>query len=265
VTVGADVVGYLFSAGGAVSVFLIIALWIGLSPSARGPRRWLIVAALLFSLSSIYGCQSLVTRALVGSYKPLQRSDVQPGRDTAIVVLGSGSVNAEDWDGRMLSVVDRTAASRVAEAVRVFQLVDATLVISSGGDPHSKHHGAPTGESMKDALVQAGVPADRIIVETVSKTTRDEAIVVAPMLAARGVSQVVLVTSGVHMARSLGAFRAVGVRAIPAIARGFTTDDSDYPSVLAFVPTKEGLAMASDNAHEILGLAYYWLRGWWKR
>jgi uncharacterized SAM-binding protein YcdF (DUF218 family) len=86
--------------------------------------------------------------------------------------------------------------------------------------------------------------------------------VVAPLIEARGVTQVILVTSGVHMRRSLGAFRAVGIRAIPAIAREF---DPDPPLGFILLPTKEGLGQAAENAHETVGLVYYWLRGWWKR
>jgi hypothetical protein len=32
-----------------------------------------------------------------------------------------------------------------------------------------------------------------------------------------------------------------------------------------FLPSKEGLAVAATNAHELLGFVYYWLRGWWRR
>jgi uncharacterized SAM-binding protein YcdF (DUF218 family) len=38
---------------------------------------------------------------------------------------------------------------------------------------------------MKDALVGAGIPRDRVVVETISKTTRDEAVVVSQLLAER--------------------------------------------------------------------------------
>ncbi len=167
-----------------------------------------------------------------------------------------------DWDGRTLSFVDRAAAIRVTEAARVFRLVDAAIVVSSGGDPHPKRYGAPTGETMRDALVAAGVPLDRIVVETQSHTTRDEAIVVGPILESRGASQIILVTSGIHMTRALGTFRAAGIPAVPAIAREF---DPEPALASFFLPTKEGLAVASENVHEILGITYYWLRGWWRR
>src|SRR6185295_8970327 len=75
------------------------------------------------------------------------------------------------------------------------------------------------GITLRDAMVTLGVPAARLIVETESRDTHDEAVIVAPMLRNLDVEHVVLVTSGTHMRRSLGTFRAQGIRAIPAIAR----------------------------------------------
>ena len=260
-TAGSDLVAYIFSAGGVICGFLIVTVWTLLAPTSARPRRILIVTSLAFVVLSVYGIQYFFARALIGSFKPFEAARVDSARRTAIVVLGSGSVNAEDWDGRTLSFVDRAAAIRVTEAARIFRLIDPAIVVSSGGDPRTKRRGAPTGETMKDALVAAGVPLDRIVVETQSRTTRDEAIVVGPILESRGASQVILVTSGIHMTRALGTFRAAGIPAVPAIAREF---DREPSLAMILLPSREGLGVAAENMHEIVGIAYYWLRGWWR-
>src|SRR5262249_44692043 len=159
----------------------------------------------------IYAGQFVVAQLLVGSLKPFEAADAASARRTVVVVLGSGTVMAEDWDGRMFSLPDRAAMARVLEASRVFRLIDPAIIISSGGDPHPGRKAPPTGETMRDAMVTLGVPADRIVVETESRTTHEEAVVVAPMLQAQRAEQVILVTSEEHMRRSLGSFRAVGI------------------------------------------------------
>jgi uncharacterized SAM-binding protein YcdF (DUF218 family) len=262
VTAGADALSYLLSAGGAIVIITFTAVWLAVAPASRRARRTLVIVVIGLAFLSIYGFQYLVARLLIWPLTPFDASQADATRRTAIVVLGSGSVNTLDWDGQTRSYVDRTGAIRVTEAVRVFRLVDPAFVVSSGGDPHSGRRGVPTGETMRDALLSAGVPAERILVETQSKTTREEALIVAPLVEARGVTQVIVVTSGVHMRRSLGAFRAVGIHAIPAIAREL---DPDPALGFMLLPTKEGLGQASENAHEAAGLVYYWLRGWWKR
>jgi uncharacterized SAM-binding protein YcdF (DUF218 family) len=147
----------------------------------------------------------------------------------------------------------------VLEASRVFRAIDAAWVISSGGKVHLDEPAVPSGESMRDALMQLGVPRERIVVETESRNTHEEAIVIAPMLRSLQVDQVVLVTSDIHMLRSLCTFRAAGVDAIPAIARN---PYADAPPRQRVVPGERGLMLSSAVAHEVLGIGYYYVRGW---
>jgi uncharacterized SAM-binding protein YcdF (DUF218 family) len=114
---------------------------------------------------------------------------------------------------------------------------------------------------MRTALVQLGVPATRILTESTSLNTRDQAILVRPMLDRLEAQQVVLVTSQVHMRRSLGAFRAAGITAIPAVAEDRGPDLS-WP--LWILPSGSGLQTSAMAAHEGAGLVYYALRGWYR-
>jgi hypothetical protein len=63
------------------------------------------------------------------------------------------------------------------------------------------------------------------------------------------------------MRRSIGSFRAVGVDVVPAIARDLRRD---VTWMQRWLPGDEGLGTASENAHELLGIVYYALRGWWR-
>jgi uncharacterized SAM-binding protein YcdF (DUF218 family) len=257
---GADLVRYVISGGGVVCCFLIAALWIIRSPSSKRARGFLSIAALVFTASSMYGPQYLIARAMSRRLAPFKAADARSGVRTAIILLGSGSVAVEDWQGRKYSFADHSAAARVLEAVRVFRMVDHAIVISSGGKPHPDDNEKPSGETMRDALVTLGVPPDRIVIEAASKTTRDEAVIVRDMLRSEHIEQTILVTSQTHMRRALGAFRTAGVDAIPAIANEF---DRNVSWTQFIVPSDDGLWVASLNAHEVLGIAYYWMRGWW--
>lgn len=259
---GSDFVRYLLSVSGVVVAFVVLAIWIARRPASVLARRCLLGCAVVFAAASIYAGQYLVARVIAAGFRPLKPADVAAGRRTAVVVLGGGGYDVEDWSGRTYSVVDFSAATRVLEASRVYKMIDPAFVISSGGNPYLDSSTRPTGETMRGALATLGVPADRIIVETVSRTTRDEAIVVAAILKEQAAEQVVLVTSQTHMRRALGAFRAVGVYPIPAVALEF---DRAKTLLQWAMPGEVGLLMASNNAHEILGIVYYWLRGWWKR
>ncbi|MGE5243906.1 MAG: YdcF family protein [Betaproteobacteria bacterium] len=257
----ADILRYVLSTGGLIILVLSATLWLAARPASVRARRLLVVLAVFFALAATYGVDYAAGRALLIGLRPFTRADAPAGGRTAIVVLGSGSTTVFDWNGEQFSTVDRHAASRVLEAARVYRLIQPAIVISSGGLPHPARLEVPSGETMRDALVSLGVPASRIVVETRSRTTHDEAAIVAPMLASLGVDHVVLVTSDTHMRRSLGTFRAQGIVATPAIAR------SVYPvefRIEWMLPTRHGLDAAAEVAHEYLGIAYYTLRGWYR-
>jgi len=259
--VGSDIVRYIFSAGGVTVLLLVTAIWLRVRMRTSRTRTVVFWSAIVFGIASIYAVDHLVGLALVGRLQPFSAGEATRGPRTAIVVLGSGSITEEDWDGRAFSVPDRSGVARVTEAARVFRLTQAEVVISSGGMPHPGGLDAPSGETMRAALIQLGVPPGRIVVETESRTTHDEAVIIAPMLHDLRIERVVLVTSDIHMRRSLGTFRAAGVDATPAIARGIyeLNDWTDW-----LIPTRYGLNAAAAVVHELLGIAYYRLRGWYR-
>ena len=201
-----------------------------------------------------------IKRVLAIGYAPVTVIDVPKGH-TAVVILGSGSYVARDWTGRRFASVDRIGAVQVAEAARLYHLLSPDFVISSGGLLEASENSWPSGSTMADALVHLGVPGDRIVVEEESGTTHDEAVIVKRLLAGRPVDHVVLVTSQVHMRRSLGTFLAEGLTAIPAIAYENPPFDEWW---VPLVPTDKGLEESGQVAHELAGLAFYRLRGWYK-
>jgi uncharacterized SAM-binding protein YcdF (DUF218 family) len=255
-----SLITYLFSSGAAVLLSLAAALWVVAKPSSRLARRTLVTVTLTYAAASTYVLGHSVDRLLVAGFEPFSPRDA-PGGATAIVVLGSGTSTSVDWDENTLTMLDIPSAMRVLEAARVFRLTNARWVVSSGGLVNPDDQDEPSGSAMRDALARLGVPAEQIVVEVESRNTREEAMIVAPILSRLGIQQTILVTSDVHMRRSLGAFRAVGVDAIPAIARHWRNRPS---TLLRFVPTEVGLHESALAAHEVLGLAYYLMRGWYR-
>jgi uncharacterized SAM-binding protein YcdF (DUF218 family) len=254
------VASHLLSSGGAVLVLVVIAMWMWRRPASSRARRWLLAAALVYAVLSSYAISHATGRLLVTGLRPLAPEDV-PAGPTAIVVLGSGSYTARDWNDARLPVLDRASAGRVLEAIRVFKMTDAAWVIASGGLLTPTPFDEPNGKTMRDVMARAGIPEARLLLETESRNTHEEAVIVGRMLAPLNVQHVILVTSETHMRRSLGTFRAEGIRAVPAIAR-------EPAPVMAWtawiIPSEGGLSRAADVWHEILGLAYYFVRGWYR-
>jgi uncharacterized SAM-binding protein YcdF (DUF218 family) len=258
VTSGAALVRFLLSSGGIAGTLFVLILWTRLRPHAKAARVCLMTAAVAYVLLSVYPLPHAAAQWLARPFHSLQKADVPPG-ETAVVLLGSGNNTAENWSGDRYSVLDSIGTERALEAFRVYRLLDARWIISSGGQPDPEDHDQPAGVVMQTVLTQMGVPAERILIEQQSRTTRDEAVIVAGMLQTLHVEHVVLVTSGLHMRRALAVFRGAGIFAIPAIARETPHTASWLRNVL---PTDDGLDESQYVLHEILGLAYYALRGW---
>jgi len=249
----------LLSPGAPPILFLACALWIWRSPRSTAARRTAIAAAAFYLAASIYAIPATLAA-------PLTRGQTLfaphlSGRGTAIVLLGGGGERVGGADGA-LSLMSRAEASRALEAARVFALVSPDWVISSGGPDPSEPLQQPSSIVMRDALVGLGIPASRIRLESTSRTTHDEAVLIAPMLRSLDVQRAILVTSAIHMPRAFGAFRAVGVDAIAAPA----PDPDAFASWRQrWLPTDGGLRFTAELAHECIGLPYYWVRGWWTR
>ena len=69
--------------------------------------------------------------------------------------------------------------------------------------------GGDSAVEMRKEALALGVPAEAIVLETESTSTRENITAVAPLIRARGWRRIALVTSESHMLRALGAARKV--------------------------------------------------------
>lgn len=250
---------FIFSTPGVVVAFFAIAVWIAVRPTSRIARRLLVAVATMYLFASIYAVPMFASRALTRHYHQFTAADTPPGR-VALVIFGAGIESVAGWDEHVY-VANAVAAARVLEAVRVYRIVKPEWVISSGGNVTPDDPAEPSSVNMQRMLVELGVPKERIVLESRSRDSHDEAAIIGPMLHALGAQSVILVTSSVHMPRSAGAFRAVGLNVTPAIA-----PDPAFQNAWTFwyLPHSKGLDYSAEVAHEFGGIPYYWLRGWWK-
>lgn len=224
---------------------------------ARSGRRWVAAVIAFYLLLSNPAGSGLLARTLTGRYHPITSAAEARGA-RVVVLLGSGSVNLRA-SGRQLSSVTMEAGLRVLETARLFELLDGPLVIASGGVTEHDVSAAPESVALQRALIAVGVSADRILLESESKNTHDEAIIVKRMLAERGLTDFVLVASPLHMRRSVLAFEQQGMHPIPSPSP-LVPDRSRERSVL--LPSDLWLQIGDSVVYEWLARGYYWWQGW---
>ncbi len=224
---------------------------------ARWGRRWVGAVFLFYLVLSSPVTSGLLARTLTNGYRPIDSAGEAHGAHV-VVLLGAGSVNLRAT-GRQLSSVTMEAGLRVLEAARLFNLLNGPLVIASGGITEHEPDAAPESAALQRALIEVGVRPDRIVLESESKNTREEALIIKRMLADRGATDFVLVTSPLHMRRSMMAFEREGMHPIPSPS-ALVPDRSSPASRL--LPSDLWLQVGDSVLYEWLARGYYWWRGW---
>jgi uncharacterized SAM-binding protein YcdF (DUF218 family) len=240
-----------------VVAMAIALIWLFRRPQQAAPRR-LLAAVLIgyWALTTRVGAE-LLAAGIIGHVSRIESPDAARGADT-VVVLSAGSMTYAAAD-LQLDVLEPDTVLRVLEAARVAKLISARLVIASGGRPRPALELRPDSAPMADALAASGVRFDRILQESQSTTTHEQAQLIRGMLVEHGARRFVLVTSPTHMRRSLAVFRAEGLDPIPSMARVRSDAQSPPPW---WLPNKESMRLSDVALYDYAANVYYWLRGW---
>lgn len=174
-------------------------------------------------------------------------------KTNAIIVLGGGSAQ---WQSASLVVPRLEVQSRVYEGFRQYQQCKKSgqvcVVIFTGGVPKEIPAQAfpavrlSEAQTMKNSLIDVGVPADDILTEDQSSDTEDNASMTAALLKKRTFESLVLVTSGTHLKRANEWFLHNGLSAELA--------PSDHQQIVNYSLTAKNLHITDVALHELLGL-----------
>ncbi len=232
-------------------------LWLLARPRSRAPRLYLAAVAIELWLAATPLGVRLAMLGLTSGFDSIHTAE-EAGHADAVVILGGGA-NTFSLDGELVGVLSRPSLLRALEGARVAKLLDARLVVASGGAPRPELQRRPESEIMRDVLVALGVPARTIVLESASRTTRDEARRLGPILEAHHVRRFVLVTSLTHMRRSLAALRAEGLDPIPSAA---PVSSDEAPRPRWWLPNEDSQELFDEAVYEQAARIYYWWKGW---
>ncbi len=132
----------------------------------------------------------------------------------AIVVLGGGT---KPMNSPRPRVQVAEAGDRILYGSRLLLQGKAPLLIVSGGRAEWMGEGGnPESEDMAIFAQALQVPASVIIQDPTSLTTYENAVNVKQIMQQRQIQKILLVTSALHMPRSLAIFRKLSIDAIAA-------------------------------------------------
>lgn len=219
--------------------------------------------ALAFASAAVlwfFSCPA-ITFVLVRSLESKFDKPVNLPKAPAIVLLGGCTRPAVP---PRTSVEVSCAGDRVLHAARLFKQGLAPVIICTGGKL-SFVYNFPGSEAWCMASIlrnDCGVDSSGIIIEDKAENTHDNALNTEKILQARGMKrEVILVTSAVHMYRSVRIFRKCGCVVYPSAA-DFRADASFQWNLFSFFPSVEALFESANALHEYYGIIAYSILGW---
>jgi uncharacterized SAM-binding protein YcdF (DUF218 family) len=182
-----------------------------------------------------------------------------PSDVDGVVVLGGGiarGISAVRGQPSFRETMERFAA--IPELAR--QYLDARILFTGGSAWNHGGEDPPEAQVIRTFLDAQGVPKDRVLLEGESRSTRQNATLSLALAQPRPGERWLLVTSAMHMPRSIGVFRRAGWPEMLAWRVDYrTTGAYDLNSAL---DVSGNLAELDLAAYEWLGLVYYRLLGY---
>lgn len=246
---------------GLVFILLTVALFLAWKSSSWTPIP-IILALLLVGIAGNGWISNWIVKSLEWQYIPTKIAPAE-----AIVILGGG-IKSADAPRPMIDVSEQ--GDRVIYGAKLYREGLAPLIVTSGGRiAWLGYGGQPESSDMAKLLQMLGVPDSAIVEEPNSLNTYQNAVNTGKILAERGIGQIILVTSAMHMPRSLKIFHKQGIRAIPAPTDYLVSQqelqepNSSLAAVmLNLIPDAGHLDRTTRAIKEYIGTVVYRLRGW---
>ena len=227
----------------------LILVW----PLKKKKIGWIVAAvSFLFFLLLGYGVAGDLMLGMLENRYPAP-TDIESHANIKWVVVLGGGMNS---DPRLpiTSQLSNGSAVRTVEGIRIYRCLPGAKLLFSGGPVFNP---VPEGQGMAQLALALGVPRDEMMTEILSRDTEEQARLIKSLV---GADSIFLITSAVHMPRSMALFKKAG---IPSIA---APTDFLYKKELQFNPSRlfpnyNGFRKAEAGWHEYLGTLYSRIKG----
>ncbi len=212
----------------------------------------MITGFVTFYLFSISLVGNLLCVPLEKTHPPYQGSAVDVN---GIVVLTAG---LQDLSHLGLGTKPGGASIlRLNHGIEIYRKLKGVPIIICGGNGDPANPNLSEGKALWDLAVSLGISEKDLILEDKSKTTY-EGVYKLKTLMGEGSQRIILVTSAMHMPRSVGLYEQGGFEVIPAPTQ-YITQKIEI-NLTSLIPSLRGLSVSSTAISEYLLRVYYYFR-----
>ncbi|ETF00331.1 membrane protein [Advenella kashmirensis W13003] len=236
-------------------IFLVIAGFVLCLLHFKRSGLSLIFAGILWVLLWSLPITSIIFGGILENSYPYKDASQYPEAQAIVVLGGATANNRVNW---FEPLEPATKIARVDTAAELYSAHKAPRILVSGG---ALSGDVSEARGMAARLKTLGVPAEDIILENESRTTHENAELTVQELRDHQIQSILLVTSALHMPRSMASFSKFGldVTAAPNPPQITVPDDKDFS---LYIPNERALAGSRSVLKEYVGVLVYWLRGW---
>jgi uncharacterized SAM-binding protein YcdF (DUF218 family) len=229
----------------------VILLW---TRWRRAGRRIATAGAILLFGLAFLPLQAILIAPLENRF-PLPRGDI-PAPAGIIVLGGSTDEHIEEARGQV-TLTD--AGERLTTGAALARRFPQAKLVFTGGSASLVGSDVTEANSARRLWSELGVPQEHALYEDRSRNTYENAIFTRDLVRPTTGDTWLLVTSAMHMPRSMGIFRKAGfaVTAYPTDYRTF----GDARDFLPSLDASRAMRNLDIAAHEWIGLVGYWLTG----
>ena len=238
-----------------ILVFLIFGLMLTgkLRKKPRLNIGWysLVLGTSILLFLSIKPVSTLLVYSLECQYHPPSREVLEDVN--IMVVLGGGVMSSGGF--RKSSEASGATYSRVFNGVKIFRQSSAKVLVLSGAG--GQRDGETNADVMKDIAIALGISENKIVTEGKSRNTMEHAIELAKLFPLEERARIGIVTSALHMPRTMQAFRKkIRRMQLSPIPVGYIYSPSDL-TIDSFIPSASAFSTSSYAIHEWIGMLWY--------
>lgn len=182
-----------------------------------------------------------------------------PHHDCAIVLGGMA-----EYDNTLGRLSMRRGSDRIWQAIHLYHLgkVDKILISGANGDLINK--GLDEARQFRSVLLDNGIPAQDILVDSLSKNTWQNAVESKKIVDAHPeLKSFLLVTSAIHMPRAEGCYMKAGFENITTFTTDhYTGNERNYQFDQWILPNESVLTDWNRLIHEWVGYTVYAMQGY---
>lgn len=230
-------------------IFVLLALFLK-NPKWKKRFKWLALGWFIF-FSNPFIVQQL---SLQWQARAVQ---IKPGAVYEAGILVGGFVQ---YNHRENQAYFSNSSDRFIQTLRLYKLGHIKKIIVSGGSGKLFYAGLKDADFAKEQLLQMGVPEADIIIENESRNSFENARNSKKILDSLQIpGPYLLITSAMHIRRSLATFRHAGL-AVEGYPANFTI--MDFPQGMgAIIPSVNAFNGWENLLKEVLGMAVYKITG----